>query len=189
MTRGNQRDQDRLKAQKKAAAGKSKPKESATTLQKRKEADAEALRAKQKACAKKEEEKAATTTTTSGQRNQEEHEQGIPGAGACDATRTHTGTGGLVDQREISALEDTTHGSKVAAMHGAARFRTNARRAMMCRSPHAAGAGLRAQLADVGNPKSSAAPALCGCARHVLEAMSVTHAVSVPYFGQHIPFD
>ncbi|KAJ7239001.1 hypothetical protein B0H12DRAFT_1136514 [Mycena haematopus] len=50
MTRGNQRDQDRLKAQKKAAASKTKPKESATTLQKRKEADAEILRAKQKAC-------------------------------------------------------------------------------------------------------------------------------------------
>ncbi|KAK7064769.1 hypothetical protein R3P38DRAFT_2826310 [Favolaschia claudopus] len=49
MTRGNQREQDRLKAQKKTANQK-KPKESATTLQKRKEADAEILRAKQKAC-------------------------------------------------------------------------------------------------------------------------------------------
>jgi hypothetical protein len=63
-------------------------------------------------------------------------------------------------------------------------FVPNARRAMMCRSPHAAGAGLRAQLADFGNPKSSAAPALCGYARHVLEAMSVTHAVGVPYIGR-----
>lgn len=55
MTRGNQREQDRLKAQKKAVAGQKKPKESAATLAKRKEADAEILRAKQK---KKEEEKA-----------------------------------------------------------------------------------------------------------------------------------
>jgi hypothetical protein len=35
---GNQREQDRLKAQKKAAAAKGKPKESASSLQKRKEA-------------------------------------------------------------------------------------------------------------------------------------------------------
>ncbi|TFK38601.1 hypothetical protein BDQ12DRAFT_683040 [Crucibulum laeve] len=55
MTRGNQREQDRLKAQKKLA-GQKKPKESAANLAKRKEADAEILRAKQK---KKEEEKAA----------------------------------------------------------------------------------------------------------------------------------
>ncbi|KAH9177003.1 hypothetical protein EDB89DRAFT_1608012 [Lactarius sanguifluus] len=48
MTRGNQREMDRVKAQKKAAASKSKPKESNTTLAKRKESDAEALRAKQK---------------------------------------------------------------------------------------------------------------------------------------------
>ncbi|KAF8807173.1 hypothetical protein BYT27DRAFT_7189256 [Phlegmacium glaucopus] len=48
MTRGNQREQDRLKAQKKAAANAKKPKESATNLAKRKEADAEILRAKQK---------------------------------------------------------------------------------------------------------------------------------------------
>ncbi|KIL71091.1 hypothetical protein M378DRAFT_510643 [Amanita muscaria Koide BX008] len=48
MTRGNQRDQDRLKAQKKAAASQKKPKESASSLAKRKEADAEILRAKQK---------------------------------------------------------------------------------------------------------------------------------------------
>ncbi|KAF9560196.1 hypothetical protein CPC08DRAFT_750586 [Agrocybe pediades] len=48
MTRGNQREQDRLKAQKKAAANAKKPKESATNLAKRKEADAEVLRAKQK---------------------------------------------------------------------------------------------------------------------------------------------
>ncbi|KAF8209341.1 hypothetical protein K438DRAFT_229293 [Mycena galopus ATCC 62051] len=61
MTRGNQRDQDRLKAQKKAAASQKKPKESATNLAKRKETDAEILRAKQK-----EEEKAATAATTSG---------------------------------------------------------------------------------------------------------------------------
>ena len=67
---GNQRDQDRLKAQKKAAANKTKPKESASSLAKRKEAcvaisvsllglfsdvfllnsDAEILRAKQKVC-------------------------------------------------------------------------------------------------------------------------------------------
>ncbi|KAJ7480063.1 hypothetical protein B0H11DRAFT_2026384 [Mycena galericulata] len=60
MTRGNQREQDRLKAAKKLAATKGKPKESATNLQKRKEADAEILRAKQK---KKEEEKAAATAT------------------------------------------------------------------------------------------------------------------------------
>ncbi|KDR84742.1 hypothetical protein GALMADRAFT_1321377 [Galerina marginata CBS 339.88] len=46
--RGNQRDQDRLKAQKKAAANAKKPKESAASLAKRKEADAEVLRAKQK---------------------------------------------------------------------------------------------------------------------------------------------
>ncbi|KAJ7674438.1 hypothetical protein B0H17DRAFT_1082012 [Mycena rosella] len=49
MTRGNQREQDRLKAAKKLASTKGKPKESATSLQKRKEADAEILRAKQKA--------------------------------------------------------------------------------------------------------------------------------------------
>ncbi|KAJ6497997.1 hypothetical protein C8R47DRAFT_1194024 [Mycena vitilis] len=68
MTRGNQREQDRLKAAKKLAANAKKPKESATTLQKRKEADAEILRAKQKACdirLKKEEEKAAATATAS----------------------------------------------------------------------------------------------------------------------------
>jgi len=53
---GNQRDQDRARAQKKTAANKAKPKESASTLAKRKESDAEILRAKQK---KKEEEKAA----------------------------------------------------------------------------------------------------------------------------------
>jgi hypothetical protein len=35
---GNQRDQDRLKAQKKAAANAKKPKESAASLAKRKEA-------------------------------------------------------------------------------------------------------------------------------------------------------
>jgi len=35
---GNQREQDRLKAQKKAAANAKKPKESATNLAKRKEA-------------------------------------------------------------------------------------------------------------------------------------------------------
>ncbi|KAK1224358.1 hypothetical protein PQX77_012742 [Marasmius sp. AFHP31] len=56
---GNQREQDRLKAQKKAA-GQKKPKESATNLAKRKEADAEALRAKQK---KKEEEKATASSS------------------------------------------------------------------------------------------------------------------------------
>ncbi|KAF9451758.1 hypothetical protein P691DRAFT_662483, partial [Macrolepiota fuliginosa MF-IS2] len=44
---GNQREQDRLRAQKKTANQK-KPKESANTLTKRKEADAEILRAKQK---------------------------------------------------------------------------------------------------------------------------------------------
>ncbi|PIL30931.1 hypothetical protein GSI_07100 [Ganoderma sinense ZZ0214-1] len=48
MTRGNQRETDRAKAQKKAAAGKNKPKESATTLQQRREKDAAALREKQK---------------------------------------------------------------------------------------------------------------------------------------------
>ncbi|KAF9529471.1 hypothetical protein CPB83DRAFT_267547 [Crepidotus variabilis] len=48
MTRGNQREQDRLKAQKKAASSQKAPKESAASLAKRKEADAEALRAKQK---------------------------------------------------------------------------------------------------------------------------------------------
>ncbi|KAF9263076.1 hypothetical protein L218DRAFT_959607 [Marasmius fiardii PR-910] len=62
MTRGNQRDQDRLKAQKKAAAQKKGPKESATSLAKRKEADADALRAKQK---KKEEEKSAAAAAGS----------------------------------------------------------------------------------------------------------------------------
>ncbi|KAJ3753192.1 hypothetical protein EV361DRAFT_948129 [Lentinula raphanica] len=65
MTRGNQREQDRLKAQKKAAANAKKPKESANTLAKRKEADAEILRAKQKA-SKKEEEKAAAGATGGG---------------------------------------------------------------------------------------------------------------------------
>ncbi|TFK76638.1 hypothetical protein BDN72DRAFT_829774 [Pluteus cervinus] len=53
MTRGNQRDQDRLKAQKKAAASAKKPKESAANLAKRKEADAEILRQKQKLAADK----------------------------------------------------------------------------------------------------------------------------------------
>ncbi|KAG5654343.1 hypothetical protein H0H81_004297 [Sphagnurus paluster] len=48
MLGGNQREQDRLKAQKKAAANAKKPKESATNLAKRKEADADILRAKQK---------------------------------------------------------------------------------------------------------------------------------------------
>ncbi|KAF8530944.1 hypothetical protein JB92DRAFT_3105697 [Gautieria morchelliformis] len=48
MTRGNQRDQDRLKAQKKLAAANKGKKESGSSLQKRKEADAEALREKQK---------------------------------------------------------------------------------------------------------------------------------------------
>ncbi|KAF5311866.1 hypothetical protein D9619_003309 [Psilocybe cf. subviscida] len=80
MTRGNQRDQDRLKAQKKAASMAKKPTESASSLAKRKEAyvsayhlfiialvhvhrsDAEALRAKQK---KKEEERAAAAAATS----------------------------------------------------------------------------------------------------------------------------
>ncbi|KIY62785.1 hypothetical protein CYLTODRAFT_414497 [Cylindrobasidium torrendii FP15055 ss-10] len=52
---GNQREQDRAKAQKKAAANAKKPKESASSLAKRKEADAEALKAKQ---AKKAEEAA-----------------------------------------------------------------------------------------------------------------------------------
>ncbi|KAF9652055.1 hypothetical protein BDM02DRAFT_3258750 [Thelephora ganbajun] len=47
MTRGNQREQDRLKAQKKVAAQK-KSKESGASLAKRKEADAEILRQKQK---------------------------------------------------------------------------------------------------------------------------------------------
>ncbi|KAF8609373.1 hypothetical protein BDV93DRAFT_602050 [Ceratobasidium sp. AG-I] len=58
MTRGNQREQDRLKAQKKLANQK-KPKESAASLQKRRELDADALRQKQQ---KKAEEKAATGT-------------------------------------------------------------------------------------------------------------------------------
>ncbi|KAG8704308.1 hypothetical protein FRC08_002300 [Ceratobasidium sp. 394] len=56
MTRGNQRDHDRERAQKKLANQK-KPKESAASLQKRRETDAEALRQKQ---AKKAAEKAAT---------------------------------------------------------------------------------------------------------------------------------
>ncbi|KAH9836767.1 uncharacterized protein C8Q71DRAFT_857973 [Rhodofomes roseus] len=47
MTRGNQRELAREKAAKKTA-GKSKPKESGTSLQARKERDAEALRQKQK---------------------------------------------------------------------------------------------------------------------------------------------
>ncbi|KAF8823921.1 hypothetical protein HHX47_DHR9000265 [Lentinula edodes] len=38
LNSGNQRDQDRLKAQKKAAANAKKPKESASSLAKRKEA-------------------------------------------------------------------------------------------------------------------------------------------------------
>ncbi|KAG9011931.1 hypothetical protein FRB94_007124 [Tulasnella sp. JGI-2019a] len=62
MTRGNQREQDRQKAQKKLAA-QNKPKESGTSLTKRKEADAEALRAKQK---KKEEERAAAAAGAAG---------------------------------------------------------------------------------------------------------------------------
>ncbi|KIM32983.1 hypothetical protein M408DRAFT_326657 [Serendipita vermifera MAFF 305830] len=57
MTRGNQRDTDRAKAQKKLAAQKKGPKESGASLAKRKEADAEALRLKQK---KKEEQAQAT---------------------------------------------------------------------------------------------------------------------------------
>ncbi|KAI0005428.1 hypothetical protein BJV74DRAFT_880689 [Russula compacta] len=60
MTRGDERERARQKAQKKAAEKKSKPKESGTSLAKRKESDAEALRAKQK---KKEEERAAATAT------------------------------------------------------------------------------------------------------------------------------
>ncbi|KAG8800810.1 hypothetical protein FRC16_002000 [Serendipita sp. 398] len=48
MTRGNQRETDRAKAQKKAAAQKKGPKESNSSLAKRKEADAAALQAKQK---------------------------------------------------------------------------------------------------------------------------------------------
>ncbi|KAI9566989.1 hypothetical protein HD554DRAFT_2111812, partial [Boletus coccyginus] len=56
MTRGNQRDMDRARAAKKQAANKSKAKESNTTLAKRKEVDAEILRAKQK---KNDEQKAA----------------------------------------------------------------------------------------------------------------------------------
>ncbi|KAJ8489120.1 hypothetical protein ONZ51_g3138 [Trametes cubensis] len=54
---GNQREMDRLKAQKKLQANAKKPKESAQSLQARKERDAAALREKQK---KKEEEKAAS---------------------------------------------------------------------------------------------------------------------------------
>ncbi|KAL4065782.1 hypothetical protein V8B97DRAFT_1981932 [Scleroderma yunnanense] len=57
MTRGNQREMDRAKAAKKQAAlNKSKQKESNTSLAKRREADADILRAKQK---KNEESKAA----------------------------------------------------------------------------------------------------------------------------------
>ncbi|KAH8101451.1 hypothetical protein BXZ70DRAFT_1007282 [Cristinia sonorae] len=52
---GNQREMDRLKAQKKAAANAKKPKESAASLQARKERDAQTLREKQ---LKKEAEKA-----------------------------------------------------------------------------------------------------------------------------------
>ncbi|KAI0089860.1 hypothetical protein BDY19DRAFT_941157 [Irpex rosettiformis] len=49
MTRGNQRDTDRAKAQKKAqASAKGKVKESAASLQKRREQDAANLREKQK---------------------------------------------------------------------------------------------------------------------------------------------
>ncbi|KAF9785887.1 hypothetical protein BJ322DRAFT_1056800 [Thelephora terrestris] len=48
MTRGNQREQDRQKAQKRAAAAQKKPKESAASLAARKEKDAEVLRQKQK---------------------------------------------------------------------------------------------------------------------------------------------
>ncbi|KAL6305665.1 hypothetical protein BKA93DRAFT_824781 [Sparassis latifolia] len=50
----------RTAAQKKATANKGKPKESASSLQQRREKDAEILRLKQK---KKEEEKAATTSS------------------------------------------------------------------------------------------------------------------------------
>lgn len=47
MTRGNQREQDRLKAQKKAAASsKGKPKQSTTSLAQRREQDAEIVRQK-----------------------------------------------------------------------------------------------------------------------------------------------
>ncbi|EJD55007.1 hypothetical protein AURDEDRAFT_155249 [Auricularia subglabra TFB-10046 SS5] len=64
MTRGNQRDTDRAKAQKKAQQlAKSGKKESGSSLQKRKEADAQALREKQ---LRKEAEKAATTGGGSG---------------------------------------------------------------------------------------------------------------------------
>ncbi|KAG8949648.1 hypothetical protein FRC04_008394 [Tulasnella sp. 424] len=60
MTRGNQREVAREKNLKKLAQMK-KPKESGANLAKRKEADAEALRAKQK---KKEEEKAAAAAAS-----------------------------------------------------------------------------------------------------------------------------
>ncbi|KAI0706193.1 hypothetical protein BC835DRAFT_1302549 [Cytidiella melzeri] len=47
MTRGNQREKDREKAQKKLQAAKGKEKESAASLQQRRERDAQALREKQ----------------------------------------------------------------------------------------------------------------------------------------------
>jgi len=47
MTRGNQRDADRAKAQKKLASGAKKPTESSAALAKRREEDAAAMRAKQ----------------------------------------------------------------------------------------------------------------------------------------------
>ena len=47
MTRGNQREQDRLKAQKKAASqNKNKPRQSASSLAQRREQDAEIIRKK-----------------------------------------------------------------------------------------------------------------------------------------------
>ncbi|KAI0369926.1 hypothetical protein BV20DRAFT_979851 [Pilatotrama ljubarskyi] len=49
MTRGNQREMDRLKAQKKAQQAAKSKKESAASLQQRREKDAAALREKQKA--------------------------------------------------------------------------------------------------------------------------------------------
>ncbi|KAH7926193.1 hypothetical protein BV22DRAFT_1128374 [Leucogyrophana mollusca] len=69
---GNQRDMDRAKAQKKAAAQAKKPKESATSLAKRKEADTESQAEGMDqlshflTCGKKDEEKAAAGAASGG---------------------------------------------------------------------------------------------------------------------------
>ncbi|KAJ5683249.1 hypothetical protein N7462_006414 [Penicillium macrosclerotiorum] len=66
MTRGNQRDNDRAKAQKKAASAKSKNTLSGTQFQKAKEDAAAIMREKQR---KADEKRAAESMQTQGRRN------------------------------------------------------------------------------------------------------------------------